>query len=73
MCDTDTCDTCLWLLTGALVGQRSHKLIVMAMGVLVELKVAMTPMVMRLVTGNDKLTHDERKRKHNCSRVTFSR
>ena len=51
----------------------SHKLIVMAIRVLVELKVAMTPMVMRLVTGNGKLTHDERKRKHNCSRVTFSR
>ena len=35
---------------------RSHKLIVMAIGVLVGLKVAMTPMLMRLVTRNGKLT-----------------
>ena len=35
---------------------RSHKLIVMAIGVLVGLKVAMTPMLMRLVTGDGKLT-----------------
>ena len=39
---------------------RSHKLIVMAIGVLMGLKVAMTPMLMRLVTGNGDA--DERKR-----------
>ena len=39
---------------------RSHKLIVMAIGVLMGLKVAMTPMLMRLVTGNGD--SDDRKR-----------